>query len=140
MNEIELLKTELRKLKNDFEDMQHRLYNKTGLGSADIRGKIIQPSTVAATIADNTITQAMLRDDIVAQAELDYEIATVTISAGNPSGTATVVTGSIILGFYPSTNLDQIIDDISVSGTTLTVTLATNATAETTIKVVLLKT
>ena len=90
-------------------------------------------------VDDSTITNAKMADDAIKQAELDYEVVSVTISAGNPSGTATVTTGSIILGYYQDGNQDQFIDSIGVSGTTLTITLAANATADNKFKVVLLK-
>lgn len=64
---------------------------------------------------------------------------TVTITAGSPSGTATVVANSIILGAYPAGNQDQFIDNVAIATTTLTVTLAANATADNVIKVVVLE-
>ena len=60
---------------------------------------------------------------------------TVNVAAGSASGTATVVTGSTILGFYPAGNVDQTLKNIAISGTTLTVTLAANATAQNNFKV-----
>lgn len=64
---------------------------------------------------------------------------TVTVAVGATSGTATVTAGSIILGHYPAGNQDQLIDNIAISGTTLTVTLAAGATAANTIKVTVLE-
>lgn len=77
--------------------------------------------------------------EAVRQSELAYETADVTVSAAATSGTATVTNGSIILGYYPTGNQDQLVDNISVSGTTLTITLAAAATADNTFRVVLLK-
>lgn len=59
----------------------------------------------------------------------------VTVTAGQTTGTATVVSGSKILGFYPAGNQDQHVDNIAISSTTLTVTLAAAATANNTFKV-----
>lgn len=95
--------------------------------------------TSSSIVADGAITTAKLASAAVTQTKFGYELATVTISAGQSSGTATITSGSIILGFYPSSNCDQIVKNVSISGTTLTVNLLTNATATTTIKVVLLK-
>ena len=53
----------------------------------------------------------------------------VTVNATATSGTATVKAGSTILGVYPTGNQDQLIDNVAISGTTLTVTLASAATA-----------
>jgi hypothetical protein len=110
-----------------------------GGGSADIKGNMVQLSTVNATIATDSITQAMIGANAVGQSEAKTELATVTINAGSSSGTATVTSGNVILGWYPVTNLDQIIDDISISGTTLTVTLSANAIATTNVRVQMLK-
>lgn len=133
-------KIQFNQMKEEIADLRYILSRKTGLGPSDIRGVIKQPSTLAATIAANSVNKSSLNNDAVGVNELDYELVTVTISAGQPSGTGTCTSGSIIAGWYPTTNLDQIIDDISISGTTLTVTLAGNATATTTIKAFLIKT
>ena len=129
----------IQKLEREMNNLRSILSKKTGLGSADVKANIVQPSDVAATIANNTITNAMMTDDAIKQAELDTEIVAVTVSAGNSSGTATVTSGSIILGWRPTGNNDQFVDNISVSGTTLTITLAANATADNTFSVILLK-
>lgn len=63
---------------------------------------------------------------------------TVTVAIGATSGTASVAPGSIILGVYPSGNQDQLLDNVAVSETTLTVTLAAAATAENQINVTLI--
>ena len=55
------------------------------------------------------------------------------------SGTATVVAGSVVLGVYPAGNQDQFVDNVAISGTTLTVTLAAAATATNTYKVTLIE-
>lgn len=60
---------------------------------------------------------------------------TVNVASSSASGTATVVAGSTILGWYPAGNIDQTVKNIAISGTTLTVTLAANATAQNNVKV-----
>jgi len=55
--------------------------------------------------------------------------ATVTVTAGAATGTATVPSGSIPIGIVPVSNQDQFVDSVLVASTTLTVTLAANATA-----------
>lgn len=64
---------------------------------------------------------------------------TVTVNAGAGSGTTTVIASSVILGIYPAGNQDQYVDNVAISTTTLTVTLAANATATNTYKVVVLE-
>lgn len=54
----------------------------------------------------------------------------VNVAASATSGTATVDAGSTILCIYPVGNQDQFVDNVAISGTTLTVTLATAATAQ----------
>lgn len=70
------------------------------------------------------------------QASSNFTTKTVTVAQGASSGTATVVAGSTIIGIYPAGNQDQFVDNVAISGTTLTVTLAANATAINTYKVV----
>ena len=133
------LQREIEMLKREMGTLRSIVSKKTGLSSAQIRGVIVDPSTVNATIAANSVSQSSMQDSSIGSAELKYESVSVTITAGQSSGTATVTSGSVIIGWYPNTNLDQIIDDISISSTTLTITLAANATATTTIKVQVLK-
>jgi hypothetical protein len=67
----------------------------------------------------------------------------VTIAIGAPSGVSSadreLINGTII-GHYPSSNQDQLIDSIALTATTgvITVTLAANATAENKITVVVM--
>lgn len=106
-----------------------------------VRGisSIADNSITAAMLQSNAVTNPKIADDAVKQSELDYETANVTVSAGSSSGTATVTSGSIVIGWRPTGNQDQFIDNISVSGTTLTITLGANATADNTFQVTLLK-
>ena len=134
--EIEI---QLNILKRELGELRYILHKKIGGGSADIKGNIVQPSNVTATIAADSITQAMIGSGAIGQSEFKYEQVTVTVTAGNPSGTATVTSGSIIIGWRATSNQDQFIDSMAVSGTTLTVTLAANATADNVFQVTLLK-
>ncbi|WP_160665158.1 hypothetical protein [Pseudarthrobacter sp. ATCC 49987] len=52
----------------------------------------------------------------------------VTVNAAATSGTATVKAGVKILGILPAGNQDQFVDNVALSGTTLTVTLGAAAT------------
>ena len=120
---------EISKLKDEIADLRYLLFKKTGGGSADVKANIVAPSTVTTTLTANSVKQTQLYTETVA----------VTVTAGNPTGTATVTTGSIILGWYATGNQDQLVDSIVVSGTTLTITLAANATLNNTFSVILLK-
>jgi len=102
-------------------------------------GDLADDAVTASKIADNAVETDKIKNDAVNKDKLDYEVAEVTVTAGNNSGTATVTAGSIILGYYPTSNQDQFVDSIAISDTTLTVTLAANATADNVFKVVLLK-
>lgn len=63
----------------------------------------------------------------------------VNVAGSATSGTATVVAGSTIIGIYPVGNQDQFVDNVAISSTTLTVTLAAAATAQNQFKVVVLE-
>ena len=139
MNELQQLQQQLQMLKNELEDLRYILHKKIGGGSADIKGNVVSPSTVNATIAADSVTQAMIAPAAVGQSELKYESVTVTVSAGQPSGTGTATSGAVIVGYRPAGNVDQLVDSIAISGTTVTVTLAANATAQNDFVVLLLK-
>jgi len=117
--------------------------NETITGDWEFQGAVEFSGDVTCTgtldLPADSVVKADLADDSVGKNELDVTLAAVTVSAGNPSGTATVVSGSVILGYYPTSNQDQHVDSIAISGTTLTVTLAAAATADNTFKVVCLK-
>ena len=134
-------KFEFEQLKRDVEDLRYLIAKKIGGGSADVKANIVAPSSGAAgAIASNSITNAMMTDDSVKQAELDYEQVSVTVLAGASTGTATVTLGAKVFGApRPTGNQDQFVDNCAVSGTTLTITLAANATADNTFEVTLLK-
>ena len=136
---MEELQNQINFLKSESEDIRYILSKKTGGGSADIKGKIVAPSTVNSVLAANAVNNAAMADDAIKQAELDTEIVAVTVSAGASTGTATVTSGSLVIGWRATGNQDQFIDNISISGTTLTITLAANATADNTFSVILLK-
>lgn len=126
--DIILLQNQIRSFKQELDDIRYLISKKTGGGPNDIKGRIVSPSSVTATLVA----------DSVAQAELDTEIVAVTVSTGASTGTGTVTSGSIVLGYRPTGNNDQFVDNVAISGTTLTITLAANATADNTFSVVLL--
>ena len=136
---MEELQRQINLMKREMEDIRYLLNKKTGGGSADIKGKIVAPSTVNSVLAANAVNNTAMADDAIKQAELDYEQVSVTVSAGGSTGTATVTSGSIVIGWRATGNQDQFIDNIALSGTTLTITLAANATADNTFQVTLLK-
>ncbi|WP_437770622.1 hypothetical protein [Arthrobacter sp. KNU40] len=61
-------------------------------------------------------------------APTNLKTVTVTVNAAATSGTATVRAGAKILGILPAGNQDQFVDNVAISGTTLTVTLSAAAT------------
>ncbi len=83
--------------------------------------------------------QALTEGAKVNEGNIGIEEVDVTVTAGGATGTGTVTSGSTILGYYPTSNQDQFVDSIAISDTTLTITLAANATADNVFKVVLLK-
>ena len=92
-----------------------------------------------AKINDAAVTATQLGEAAVTASKLSYEVVEVTVTNGENTGTATVTAGSVILGCYPKSNQDQFIDSVAVADTTVTVTLAGQATADNVFNVVLLK-
>lgn len=129
MAEPQVTKREFDILKRELQTLRFLMTRKLGIGSADIKGDLVAPSTVNATLGD----------DIVGEAELKYESVSVTVSAGQTSGTGVATSGSIIIGWRPTGNNDQFVDNIAISGTTVTITLAAAATADNTFVVILIK-
>lgn len=72
-------------------------------------------------------------------APTNLKTVAVTVNAAATSGTATVKAGAKILGILPSGNQDQFVDNVALSGTTLTVTLAAAAAANNTFNVTVLE-
>ena len=94
---------------------------------------------LAKDIAAGAVGTSELADAAVNQSKLSYEVVAITVAAAATSGTGTCTSGSIILGYYPTGNQDQLVDSVAVSATTVTITLAVAATADNTFNVVLLK-
>lgn len=129
---------EILQLKKDVEDLKFLVSRKTGLSSADIRGRIKSGSSIALASGDisasnmfsaGVVDQAAVGANAVGDSEFKDESVDVTVSAGQTVGTQTVTSGSILLSVYPKTNQDQFIKSAAVSGTTLTITLLSAATA-----------
>jgi len=107
----------------------------TNTGAVTIGAKKV----TTAKINDAAVTATQLGAAAVTASKLSYEVVEVTVTALETTGTGTVTAGSIILGCYPKSNQDQFIDSVVVSETTVTVTLASAATADNVFNVVLLK-
>jgi len=161
MNETELF--EFEQLKRDVADLRYALTKKAGAGSADIKGRIVNPSSVAAgtltinagdissagmfaagvvdqtAIGANAVGQSEIEANAVGDSELKYEEVTVNVALGATSGTGTATSGSIIIGYRPAGNVDALVDNIAISGTVVTVTLAAAATAINNFVVILVK-
>ena len=141
-------KFEFEELKRLVEDLRFELSRKTGIGSADIKGDIEGSVTVgsgdinsASMFAAGVVDQAAIGANAVGDSEIKDELVSVTVSAGQPSGTATVTSGSVPMGApIPISNQDQFVKSCLVSGTTLTITLLNNATADNVFNVRLIKT
>ena len=143
MNEELLAK--FKELEDAIAEVRYILTRKTGLGSNDIKGNITNTTNLpnnivtTASIANLAVTTAKLASAAVTQAKFSFETATVTVVATATTGTATITAGSIVLGWRATGNQDQFIDNIAISGTTLTITLGASASADNTFSVVLLK-
>lgn len=69
----------------------------------------------------------------------NLQTKTVNVAATATSGTAAVAAGSVVLGIYPAGNQDQLVDNVAISGTVLTITLSAAATAQNNFKVTILE-
>jgi hypothetical protein len=103
-----------------------------------IKARIV-PQIEAGQLAAGAVAEGYLADDAVTADKIATTLETVTIGAGTDAGTATVVTGDTILGVYPISGMDKVIESVAIVGTTLTVTLTGNSTAEAVVGVVVLK-
>lgn len=113
--------------------------NGTTAAVKTLSGDVTLTKDGVTSIGAKKVVTAKIDDGAVTAPKLSYEVVEVTVAASQTTGTGTVTAGSIILGYYPISNQDQFVDSIAVSETTLTITLAGNATAENKFKVVLLK-
>jgi hypothetical protein len=113
--------------------------NGTTAAVKTLSGDVTMTNAGLTSIGAKKVTTAKINDAAVTASKLSYEVVEVTVTTGETAGTATVTAGSIILGCYPKSNQDQFIDSVAVSDTTVTVTLAAQATANNVFNVVLLK-
>lgn len=150
---------EFEELKRQVEDVKFILQKKLGGGSADIKGRVVAPSSVsgagtvvlgtgdissAGMFAAGVVDQAAIGANAAGQSEWKDETADITITGTNTSGTASVTSGSIPIGYFltafttPNASYVQLV----VSGTTLTATLSQSPGAgnSVSIRVILLKT
>lgn len=102
-----------------------------------LQRKTVGPDKVTA-LDQNAITQSQISSNAIGVAQLKYHQVTVTVNAGNATGTASVIAGDVILGWY-ATAQDQIVQSIAIASTTLTVTLLANATGNNIFVITLLK-
>lgn len=121
-----------------------------GRGTDRIDGRVLKRKSVGADkttgvtdIADDSITKAMLQNDVAGKNEVDYEQVSIVISNTDTTGTAAVTSGSIPVSYFLSSFTTPAASyiQLAVSGTTLTATLSTapGASNSITIQVVLLK-
>lgn len=89
-------------------------------------------NTVSSTdILNSTIAAIDMAANSIGTAALNVSTVNVPVSVGSASGTATVTSGSTILGFYPFANInDEVANIVSISSTTLTLTQQANATVD----------
>lgn len=97
----------------------------------------------SALIAADTITEADIAADAVTKSELGITVVDITVDAAATSGSSAAnpaLVGGEILGYYPTGNQDQLVNNVVLNANgSVTVTLADAATADNTFKVVVLK-
>ena len=122
--------TALRKLREEVEEVRGILQRKTGSNSATIRGTIVEGSKITAT---NIINTSNITNDAIDKDKLDFEVVRVTVSVNDSAGTGSATSGSVIIGFIPISGFSSlenraVIESISISSTTITVTTHQNVT------------
>lgn len=111
------------KLQENLSDSQPKSFERRTDGRKNARKSVGSDKVLgisASSIANGSLNFALLNVTQVA----------VTVAAGQTSGTSSVVSGGKIMGYYPTTNQDQTVKGIAISGTTLTLTLLAAATAD----------
>jgi hypothetical protein len=87
----------ITQLRQELDDLNFKLTRKTGLGSADIKGRI------TGTAATDSVATASIQSAAVTKSKLSYEVVTLAFGAADTSKSTTITSGSIILGVYSST-------------------------------------
>jgi len=79
----------------------------------------------------------------ISKVELGYKVVSITVAAAATSGSSAAdpeLVGGEILGYYPTGNQDQLVDNVALAADgSITITLAAAATADNTFNVVVLK-
>lgn len=99
--------------------------------------------TISGDITITNAGVASIGAGKVSKPELGYIAVAITVAAAAATGSSAadpLLVGGEILGIYPTGNQDQFVDNVVLNGDgSVTVTLAANATANNTFKVVVLK-
>lgn len=105
----------------------------TDLKSVAVSGDITVTNAGVTAIGADKVSLAMMKANSVGKNSLKYVLETVQINAGT-SGTATVVAGAQILGWYVTaiTGTERV-KTVAIADTTLTVTLSGSDTATITV-------
>ena len=97
------------------QDLSSLMNVELGIGQRGLKQKI-ENNSRNLEIVKNNIPQ--------------IQLFPVTVSASSSTGTVEVPRNSVIVGYYPTSNQDQFVDSVVLTGTTITVTLAAAATAD----------
>jgi hypothetical protein len=80
---------------------------------------------------------------VVTKTKLGFKVVSITMAAGATTGSSAAdpeLVGGQILGYYPTGNQDQLVDNIVLNADdSVTITLAAAATAANTFNVIVLK-
>ncbi len=89
---------------------------------------IADDAVTTAKILNLNVTPAKLAADCVGTAKVDFTAVAIAVNNGSTTGTGTCESGAAVLGYHATSNMDQFVDSVAISGTTITVTLAGAAT------------
>lgn len=85
----------------------------------------------ALTHIGNTVSSADILNGTITASDMNRTVYVVNVASGVASTTETVTSGALIDGYWPIANISsEIVNGISISGTTLTLVLNTTSNAE----------
>ena len=103
----------------------------------------LDTNVTTARIVDLAVTTAKLAAGAATKAKIGYKAVAVTVAAAATSGSSaadTDLVGGAIVGYHPTGNQDQFVDNVVLNADgSVTITLAAAATANNTFNVIVLK-
>lgn len=102
--------------------------------------KLASNAVETVKIKNANVTEEKMAANSINKTAIKVKAVDVTISTGNATGSSAAdpdLVNGLIIGHYPTGNQDQFVDSVVLNGDgSITITLAANATADNTFKVI----